>query len=257
MAVWASGLAVVVSAAALALAGMFAVRHAVPFAALAPTRDAAGALYSVLGAAYAVLLAFVVVAAWDHYDAADRRVDTEANSLGMLFGQVQALPPPVRNALEADIRSYAVTVVEKEWPAMAHGRAAPEAWVAYRTLWRRLQTYTPATPQEGVWYEAAIQQLTRLDDLRGLRLASSRVALPRVLWVVLALGGAITVGFSYLVAVSSARTETAMVVALAAMLALILFTVVALERPFGLVPIKPDAFHDLIGFFDSWMRRAE
>jgi hypothetical protein len=254
---WLLGILIVAGTMALALAGMRYVRRVAPESALEPHREARGAIFGVVGAAYAVLLAFVVVAAWEHYDAADRQVDLEANAVGMLFGQIQALPSPTREALERDIGAYAQTVVDREWPAMADGRASPEAWAAYRKLWHGLQQYRPADAQERAWYDQAIAQLARLDNERGLRLASSRAALPTVLWVMLVLGAALTICFGYLVAVTPVRVHALMIAALSAMLALILFTVVALERPFGhLVPIEPDAFRDLVSFINEWIRTA-
>jgi hypothetical protein len=57
--------------------------------------------------------------------------------------------------------------------------------------------------------------------------------LPAFLWVVLLLGGVIVVGFTYLFGLDNTLVHTFMVGALAAVIALSLFTVGALDYPFG------------------------
>ena len=77
--------------------------------------------------------------------------------------------------------------------------------------------------------------------------------MPTILWVVLILGGVITVGFTYLFGLESALVHLLMVAALAFTISLSLFTVAALDQPFqGDVRIHPDAFEqDLERFRES------
>jgi hypothetical protein len=47
--------------------------------------DVAGFIYAVVGVAYAVLLAFVVVVVWEEYERAKDTVETEANELAGVY----------------------------------------------------------------------------------------------------------------------------------------------------------------------------
>jgi len=66
------------------------------------------------------------------------------------------------------------------------------------------------------------------------------------MWVVLALGGAVTIGFSLLFSVESYALHLLVVGAIAVTVALVLYVVVQLENPFvGTEAIGPEAFEAL------------
>jgi lipid-A-disaccharide synthase-like uncharacterized protein len=72
-----------------------------------------------------------------------------------------------------------------------------------------------------------------LNDARRDRLVDAEEGLPALLWVVLLLGGVIVVGFTYLFGLDNTLVHTLMVGALAAVIALSLFTVGALDTRSG------------------------
>ena len=73
--------ALVVSAASLAaVGGLELVRRLVPTETRQKHNDVAGFIYAALGVIYAVLLALVVIAAWEGYERARITVEDEANA---------------------------------------------------------------------------------------------------------------------------------------------------------------------------------
>ena len=67
--------------------------------------------------------------------------------------------------------------------------------------------------------------------------------LPTVLWVVLVAGGMVVVGFTYLFGMENTGSHALMVMSLAGVIALGLFTIGALEYPFsGGARVGPGAF---------------
>jgi hypothetical protein len=89
------------------------------------------------------------------------------------------------------------------------------------------------TDAEWALYLQALQGIHDLNDARRDRLVDTEEGLPALLWVVLLLGGVIVVGFTYLFGLDNTLVHTLMVGALAAVIALSLFTVGALDYPFG------------------------
>ena len=64
-----------------------------------------------------------------------------------------------------------------------------------------------------------------------------------MLWAVLVVGAVITIGFSYFLGVEGNRAHALMTGSLAAMIALTLYLILALDRPFaGPLRVEPDAF---------------
>ncbi len=64
-----------------AVAGLLLVQRLVPSGPRQEHNDVAGCIYAVLGVAYAVLLAFVVIAVWQDYQTAKTNLESEANEL--------------------------------------------------------------------------------------------------------------------------------------------------------------------------------
>ena len=105
--------------------------------------DVAGFIYAVLGVIYAVLLARVVIAVWEDYEAARDTTDREANELAEIFWLAHQFPEPRQRQIQELTRSYARVVVEEEWPLMADGRSSPRAWALLDEMRAALQGLSP------------------------------------------------------------------------------------------------------------------
>ena len=80
----------------VAVAGLVLVQRLVPPERREGQNDVAGFIFAVLGVAYAVLLAFVVIAVWEDYKTAQTDVQSEANELAGVYFLASQLPEPER-----------------------------------------------------------------------------------------------------------------------------------------------------------------
>jgi hypothetical protein len=228
--------------------GLVVVQRLVPPALREEHNDVAGFIYAVLGVAYAVLLAFVVIAVWQNYETAKTNVDTEANELAGVYFLASQLPE--RTHVQDLARRYARVVVEEEWPMMKRGQTSERADSLLRELRSKLLEFDPRTEREQVLYERGLTQLHDASDARRSRLLEVREGIPKLLWVVLVLGGVITVSFTYLFGLKSNVAHALMVAALTLVICGILFTIAEFDYPFsGLVEIRPDAFREVLRSF--------
>jgi len=222
--------------------------------------DVAGFIYAALGVIYAVLLALVVIAAWESYERARVTVEEEANALAEIFWLAHWMPQPEGRELQEAARSYAREVVEEEWPLMEQGRTplmedtqeTPTGWVLIDDIRVRLHEFEPHTEAEQDLYAEGLDQIQRLADARRMRLVAASESMPAVLWVVLIFGGVVTVGFTYLFGLQSTWAHRLMVGSLASVIALVLFTIGALEYPFsGGAHVSPGAFELILDRFET------
>ena len=102
-------------------------------------------------------------------------------------------------------------------------------------------------------YNEMLVQLHDLGNARRERLLAASEGLPTILWIVLILGGVITVSFTYLFGLEDTLVHLLMVAALAMIISKSLFTVAALDYPFkGDIRIHPSAYEqDLERFHES------
>jgi hypothetical protein len=229
---WGLGVVIVGASVLLAHLGLYLVRRRVPLSVLETQHEVAGFIIGVLGAIYAVLLAFVVVAVWDQFGEAKITVITEANQLSDLSRMVQGLPQESQGRVLESIRVYARSVIEDEWSTMAQGEASPKTQAAMDNLWQTFREVEPQTNRENALYAGALDRLNQLSDSRRLRVHASSDDIPTIIQILLWGGGLIMIAFTYFFGVKSLRSQALMTAALAGEVAFILFLVVALDNPF-------------------------
>jgi hypothetical protein len=244
----------------VALAGLELVQRLVPASSRQPHNDVAGFIYAALGVIYAVLLALVVIAVWGEYDAAGETVEQEANALAEIFWLGHRLPEPEGSHIQELTRSYTEEVSHTEWPLMEQGEAplmtqtqgTPAGWTLIDEIRANLQQFQPRTPADEQLYAEGLDQIQRLADARRMRLVAAEEGIPGVLWAVLIFGGIAVVGFTYLFGMENTWAHRLMVVTLAAVIGLVLFTIGALEHPFsGGARIGTGAFDLVLERFET------
>lgn len=156
---------------AVALLGLAIVRRLVPVQPLAQHTDVIGFVYAAIGVIYAVILALVVIAAWEDYSDAKAAAADEASALLNLARASNGWPAPDREHTHRSLTEYARQVVEVEWPAMARGDLGPvtEA-VTVNRLWNTLNEADATAESKSESYGAALAQLGALGEARGERI---------------------------------------------------------------------------------------
>jgi Protein of unknown function (DUF4239) len=243
----------------LSLAGLELVQRLVPASSRQPHNDVAGFIYAALGVIYAVLLALVVIAVWEEYGAARETVEQEANAAADIFWLADRLLKPRGTHVQELVRSYAQEVVHREWPLMEQGRAplmtqkrgTPAGWTIIDDIRQDIQNFEPRTKGEEQLYAEGFDQVDSLSDARRMRLVAAEEGVPDALWAVLIFGGIAAISFTYLFGLENTLVHTLMVVTLAAVIGLVLFTVGALEYPFS------GGAHIGTGAFDLVLERFE
>ena len=234
---------IIVAAVLLALLGLVVVRQTVPHDRLARHTDVAGYVYAVIGVIYAVILAQVVIAAWQEYQDARAVADDEANAVLNLARLAQVWPDEDRERVEDALSAYAEHVVDVEWPTMAqnqfdqslHTSLMHDVWQAVNEAGARAEGLDPV-------YAVSLQQLDALDEAGRSRVLLGEVRLPEAMTLTLIIGAVVTVGFSYLFAIDDGWIQGLMTASLATLVALLLLLEYQLDTPYeGVSAIEPTA----------------
>jgi hypothetical protein len=205
--------------------------------------DVAGFIIAIIGVVYAVLLAFIAVAAWEAFDNADRVVQEEANLVGNLYRDSVAIPEPMRSAIRQDVKQYLHIVVDQEWPAQRAHKVDASAWTAVEKLHTALTDIDAKTLGQSVVEAEMLKTLNELYNARRSRILAADDGIPDTIWWILVMGGGITVAFTYFFGMPSMMMHYAMTGILAASMALVMVLIVSLDWPFrGEVSISPAAF---------------
>lgn len=232
----------------LSILGQFIVRRYISHEILKLHNDVAGFMFSTLGVIYAVLLAFVVIIVWENYESTSSHVTEETHCMEIMYRSSDAFPNPEKERLRSLLKDYAIDAVDKEWPAMAKGESSPEIEKIERNIWGvYLHDIKPRTDLQKAFYTESVKALGEVSKMRGERLLQARTGIPSLLWLVLIAGGLITLAFTFFFGTENLEAQTIMTALLAAIMALMFFTILSLDFPFtGSVTVSHEPFKQLL-----------
>jgi uncharacterized membrane protein len=81
-------------------------------------------------------------------------------------------------------------------------------------------------------YAESVKRLNNLAQYRRLRIFAGNNAVPPVIWLVLLVGGAITVSYAFFFGMKNIKAQYTMTTALTVTITLILFLIYILDHPF-------------------------
>jgi len=213
--------------------------------------DVAGFIFAAVAVLYAVLLAFVVIVAWESLASAQTITYTEADQLGDIYYLSRSLHQPQSAAIDRLTVEYAHVVVDDEWPLMGMGESSPRAQALVYQIRSDVFGIVPRSGQQQALYEQDLASVNAFAAARRDRLVTMNEAIPGPLWVVLIVGAVITVGFCLLFGLESKTAYTGMVAALAVLITLSLIFVQNMQYPYaGTIHIGPGAFEVFLAYHD-------
>jgi hypothetical protein len=205
--------------------------------------DQIGWQLSILGTTYAVILGFMLYAVWTNFGAAESNVDLEANALVNVYRLADGLPDQQRVQLQMLARRYVDTIIDQDWPEMAHKKIPDQSMQINGDMWKTLMSVKAASPNEITAEDHALYELSALTEHRRTRLLQSKSQLPTVLWCVLLVGGAVTVASSCLFGSANTGLHALQVFAFSLLISLGLVAIADIHRPFqGAVHVSDYAF---------------
>ena len=217
----------------LGVAGVALTQRLIPVQQRKPHNSAIGILYGGLYVLFGVIVGFTAFLVLNKYNAARTAVQNEAADVARIYQLAQQLPESKRTEIQGLAGSYARVVLEEEWPLMRQGQTSPHAQALAEELRSAIQEFKPATSAQQSIYAQELNAVNDLDNDRATRLLNMRQRLPPILWLAL-LGLSIPMLlFACLVGIEDIRLHMLGVAALSAGIALVLFTIAVLDRPFG------------------------
>ena len=231
----------------LAMAGVVIVRREVALERLRTNNEVAGFKFAVVGVLYAVLLAFVVIIAWERFHDAEQALAREAGAAGSLHRLSAGLNEQSAAQVRGRTAAYLQSVLADEWPAMARGRSSPATGRALLELYEVVVHNRPADLGDADVQSDLLQQLDQLSAARRDRLVMAGGTVPGVIWFVLFLGAVLTILFTYFFGSQYVVIQALMTGVLAAIIFSAILVVVAIDQPFsGAIVVSQEPLHSVL-----------
>ena len=239
---WALGLLIVATSLGYVVLSI-AVVHRLGWVLDADEVGSATVLHAFVSVMYAVALALIVVSVQTEFSEVEDAVLTEASKVSDLYRNMDGLEEPDRGRLQAEVRQYIDLVLDKEWPANNRGEQSEETIRAIDYLARHVIQLHPATPDAQVVQGALLQDIDDVLDARRRRIFLGQVSMSPIMWIIIAAGAAITIGLAAMFPMRRVGRQIAVMSLAAIMFAMMIFLVVAMDRPLrGDLSVQPDAF---------------
>lgn len=210
---------------------------------------------TVTGTLFAVVLAFVTLAAFQTYDGAKTGAQSEASALLDMARTAALFPPAQRDQLRVDFVCYGRAVVNQEWPAMRNGQSSSvvDDWVgAYRAEFLRLDL---GSAREQLGFQDLLNLANNRTTGRQQRLSDDTPAVPTPLWIALVFGGCLAVALQLGMTDprESLKVHGLMIAGLASIVAASLLVVYFLDHPYQRHAggIQPTAMHQTLVMMES------
>jgi hypothetical protein len=231
----------------LAMTGPFLVRLRVRLQHLRGNNEVAGFKFAVIGVLYAVLLAFVVIIAWERFHDAENAVALEGGSAATIYRLAGGLDDTTAATLRANLAAYLHSVLADDWPAMVRGRSSTVTTRLLSDLYDQVIRYQPADLHGSDIQSDLLSELDQVTRARRDRLVISEGTVPPVIWFVLFLGAGLTISFTFFFGTENLIAQSMMTGILAAIILSAVLVVIALDRPYtGAVTVSKEPIRTVL-----------
>ena len=215
-------------------------RHVLRFPNNDQRDDAAFDGYKSLMGMIGVVLAFSLVQATNNLRQVEDTVSKEASAIATVDRIMLRSGNSELIALRPLLAKYGESLVNDEWPLLAHGERSDATSQAYTNLSKAVRAISPEDARQQVVYAELLKTLDDVFDLREEVLADSAIGLPQFFWITAL--GLLILGFVLAGLTASNLSRTVGVGAPAAGVALLLAFVIIIDLPFeGESSVGPDA----------------
>jgi Na+/proline symporter len=217
---------------AVALAGLHLVRRKYSAEELKENHEVAAIIFNAFGLFYGVMVAFVVFVTWSGYDDATKNLQMEASEALDIFYSAKGFPDPANKIIQQRLKGYVTSVYNDEVNRMSQGEISLYSGGAHaRTTTLFDQMDEKSIPNRELYAES-LRRLNNLAQYRRLRIFAGNDTVPPVIWLVLLVGGVITVVYTFFFGMKSLKAQYMITTALTVTITLILFLIYILDHPF-------------------------
>src|SRR5436305_3742069 len=199
---------------------------------LQQNHEVAAIIFNAFGLLYGVVVAFVVFVTWSGYDDATKNLQMEANEIDDIFHISKAFPAPANKIIQQGLIDYTASVYNDELKKMSQGDISVHSSGVMGKLIKVFYEMDEKSISKKALYAESITRLNNLAQYRRLRIFAANNAVPPVIWLVLLVGGAITVSYALFFGMKNIKAQYMITAALTVTITLILFLIYVLDHPF-------------------------
>jgi hypothetical protein len=211
--------------------------------------EAVSGTVQAIGVFYGITVGLIAAGVWNTNSNASDLVSKEATSIASLYRDLGGYPSPVREELRSQLRTYTVFIINQAWPAQkaGQGQTLERGRQIMDEFQAKLYGFNPSTPGQVALHNETLSAYNNLIDYRRLRIEATASGLSEIMWTVIWVGAAISIGVAYFYKIPDWRLHAILIGLMGAFLSLVIFMIAVNDKPFfGYASITPDAYKSVL-----------
>ncbi|MEU5154956.1 hypothetical protein [Glycomyces sp. NPDC021274] len=234
MAIWLQGLLFFLLVVAAASVVVALLQKFAPPTTRGHNNELGTTLFELLTVLYAIVLAFVLITAWEDKNEAGHVTFQESNELVGVYWSAAALEPADRDEVRAAVRAYTAEVIEVEWPAMRDQEpVSSEGLLLLDEMRAPVSGQQTDDDVEQARLDTVRDGVAVVEEYRTDRLFTAQRGLGPVMWTVLVPGALLVFAVMLTLGTPTRKYQFVLVGLISGMVALMLFAAFQLEYPFS------------------------
>ena len=240
----------ILAGAGFSITALYIIRKKLHWESFKENHEVGGFLFNALGLIYAVLIAFVVYATWEDYNAAREFCDNEADVMQNLYLDTEGLPEEIQPVLRKKIIEYMKAVIDEDWPLLAKGEDNPHSRHMLIDIWKTYSSIDSLiSSKEQIFFSESLDKLNSVTEYRRQRILSSQNHIPVIVWTVIIIGALTSIGFSLFFGTRSFVIQATMTSLFAMTNIVVILMILALDHPFvGDIKVSSDAYEQILKY---------
>ena len=191
-----------------------------------------GAMVASIMVFYGLALALTAGHVWETYEDVARVTTRESACIAALWRDVSEYPEPTRSLLQAGLKEYTDYTIHEAWPMQHRGIVPVRGISRIDRFQTTLLQFEPKTEGQKLLMGEALRAYNIMIEVRRQRLDAVETQLPGVMWFVVMAGAVISLVSAFYFPVEDFRVHATQIALLSVLIGVVIFMIVALDRPF-------------------------
>ena len=196
--------------------------------------EVGGTILQVLGTLYAVILGLIVLDAMAKFEATEMIISNESQSLLVVFELAEQFKIGGKGKVIQQLtEDYIDEVITNDWGYMKDGILNHRAHDILKNLLDEIKKIVPITENEKQLFPTLLQETISIGKYRYVSFSQAENGVPSPEWVMLLIGGVVTIVFTYFFRIENQKIQSLMIGMFALIIIMNLYMVLLFSEPYS------------------------
>ena len=231
---YAVGIPIIIIVVAVFVIGQVLFRRLFYIEKIESCHEVGGVIFQLLGTLYAVILGLIVLDAMAKFEATEMIILNESQSLLVVFELAEQFKIGGKGKVVQQLtEDYIDEVITNDWGFMKDGILNHRAHDILKNLLDEIKKIVPITENEKQLFPTLLQETISIRKYRYVRFSQAENGVPSPEWVMLLIGGVVTIVFTFFFRIENQKIQSLMIGMFALIIIMNLYMVLLFSEPYA------------------------